>query len=67
MATHSHNHGAPTIGAAPSKLVPIASQGALLNVDWESRVDPSRLRQYRLGASRSCSSAPTWGACCCST
>jgi Xaa-Pro dipeptidase len=47
MTTHSHNHRPPRVGAQPAELVPIASQGALLNVDWESRVDTARLREYR--------------------
>jgi Xaa-Pro aminopeptidase len=48
MATHGHNHNGAGPGVLPAKFVPIASQGALLNVDWESRVDTARLRHYRL-------------------
>ena len=47
MAHHHHNGPGPE--ALPSRFVPVASPGALMGVDWESRVDFERLRRYRMG------------------
>jgi Xaa-Pro aminopeptidase len=47
MAEHSHD--GPTPEALPRGFTPIASQNAITSVDWESRVDYERLRQYRMG------------------
>jgi Xaa-Pro dipeptidase len=45
----SHQHsGFPGPEALPSSFVPVASQGATMGVDWESRVNFERLRQYRM-------------------
>ena len=46
MAHHHHNGPGPE--ALPSRFVPVASPGALMGVDWESRVDFERLRRYRM-------------------
>ena len=45
---HQHHNG-PGPEALPSRFVPVASPGALMGVDWESRVDFERLRRYRMG------------------
>ena len=47
MHTHVHRNG-PTPDALPRNFTPIASQGAVMAVDWESRVNFDRLRDYRL-------------------
>jgi Xaa-Pro dipeptidase len=49
-------------GAAPppGPARPIASPGAM-NVDWEERVDPDRLRTYRLGRARTALAASELG------
>ena len=39
-----HRHDGPTPDALPNGFTPIASQGAIMGVDWESRVDFNRLR-----------------------
>jgi Xaa-Pro aminopeptidase len=44
----SHHHHGPGPEALPSRYVGVASQGAVMGVDWESRVDFSRLRRYRM-------------------
>jgi Xaa-Pro dipeptidase len=38
----------PTPDALPKGFTPIASQNAIMSVDWESRVDFDRLRRYRM-------------------
>jgi Xaa-Pro dipeptidase len=38
----------PTRDALPKGFTPIASQNAIMSVDWESRVDFDRLRRYRM-------------------
>jgi Xaa-Pro dipeptidase len=43
-----HGHDGPTPEALPKGFTPIASQGAIMSVDWENRVDFDRLRQYRM-------------------
>jgi Xaa-Pro dipeptidase len=43
---HAHING-PTPEALPSNFTRVASPGALMGVDWESRVDFDRLRRYR--------------------
>jgi Xaa-Pro aminopeptidase len=43
-----HHHHSPGPEALPSGYAPIASPGALMGVDWESRVNFERLRQYRM-------------------
>src|SRR5262249_41230349 len=48
---HVHN-GGPTPEALPRGFTPIASQGAVMGVDWESRVNFDRLRDYRMGRVR---------------
>src|SRR5262249_16290537 len=40
--------GGPTRDGMPRMFTPIASQGAVMGVDWESRVDFERLRRYRM-------------------
>jgi Xaa-Pro dipeptidase len=45
---HAHLNG-PTPEALPRTFTPIASQGAVMGVDWESRVNFDRLRDYRIG------------------
>jgi Xaa-Pro aminopeptidase len=47
MQNH-HHHNGPTPEALPRNFTPIASQGAVMGVDWESRVNFDRLRSYRL-------------------
>lgn len=48
MHAHVHLNG-PTPDALPRNFTPIASQGAVMGVDWESRVNFDRLRDYRIG------------------
>jgi Xaa-Pro aminopeptidase len=43
----AHNHGAGPAGGFPRNPTPVASPGALMGVDWESRVDFDRLRRHR--------------------
>src|SRR5262245_8619027 len=38
----------PTPDALPKGFTPIASQNAIMSVDWESRVDFDRLRRHRM-------------------
>jgi Xaa-Pro aminopeptidase len=48
MCNHpNHIHCTPEM--LPKDFTPIASQGAIMGVDWESRVDFDRLRRYRIG------------------
>jgi Xaa-Pro dipeptidase len=46
MAHDPYNR--PTPDALPKGFTPIASQNAIMSVDWESRVDFDRLRGYRI-------------------
>ncbi|HEY7381381.1 MAG TPA: M24 family metallopeptidase [Gaiella sp.] len=43
-----HHHGGPGPEALPPRFAPVASPGAFMGVDWESRVDFARLRAYRM-------------------
>ncbi|HVM25777.1 MAG TPA: hypothetical protein VM253_10315, partial [Candidatus Limnocylindrales bacterium] len=47
--------------AAPTTIRPPASPGSM-NVDWEERVNPDRLRSYRLGRARDALAASDVGA-----
>ena len=44
----AHDHGAGPAGGFPRNPAPVASPGALMGVDWESRVDFDRLRRHRM-------------------
>jgi Xaa-Pro aminopeptidase len=45
---HGHLHDGPGPEALPPRFTPVASPGAFMGVDWESRVNFDRLRMHRM-------------------